>query len=91
MSEETTAAKCDDSAADCSIADALERAKDELEKAQAFYDRVRGQAAERMKAVRRTTVGDILDSTLEATKRHPVAGLTLAALLGYWLGRIFRR
>jgi ElaB/YqjD/DUF883 family membrane-anchored ribosome-binding protein len=72
-------------------ADALHRAKAELEKAQAFYEQVRRQAAERLKAVRRTSVGDVIDGTLETVKRHPVAGLTIAALIGFYLGRLFRR
>jgi ElaB/YqjD/DUF883 family membrane-anchored ribosome-binding protein len=75
----------------CSAADALHRAKAELEKAQAFYEHVRQQAAERLKAVRRTSVGDVIDGTLETVKRHPAAGLTIAALIGFYLGRLFRR
>jgi ElaB/YqjD/DUF883 family membrane-anchored ribosome-binding protein len=92
MSEETTTpASPEEPAAACSAADAIRRAKAELEKAQAFYDHLRQQAAERLKAVRRTSVGDVLDGTLEAVKRHPAAGLTLAALVGFFLGRLFRR
>jgi ElaB/YqjD/DUF883 family membrane-anchored ribosome-binding protein len=72
-------------------ADALHRAKAELEKAQAFYEHVRQQAAERLQAVRRTSVGDVLDGTLETVKRHPGASLTIAALIGFYLGRLFRR
>ena len=75
----------------CSAADALKRAKAELEKAQAFYESVKQQAVERVKAVRKTSVGDMIDGTLETVKRHPAAGLTLAALLGFFLGRLFRR
>ena len=74
-----------------SAADALKRAKAELEKAQAFYDHLRQQATERLKAVRRTSVGDVLDGTLGAVKRHPAAGLGIAALVGFLLGRLFRR
>ena len=75
----------------CSAADALRRAKAELEKAQAFYEHVRQQTAERLNAVRETSVGDVLDCTLKTVKRHPGASLTLAALLGFMLGRLFRR
>jgi ElaB/YqjD/DUF883 family membrane-anchored ribosome-binding protein len=78
-------------AGSCSAADALHRAKAELEKAQAFYEHLREQATERMKAVRKTSVGDVLDGTLETVKRHPAAGLGLAALVGFFLGRLFRR
>ena len=92
MSEEnTTPASPEEPAAACSAADALKRAKAELEKAQAFYETVRQQATERLKAVRQTSVGDVLDGTLEAVKRHPGASLTVAALVGFFLGRLFRR
>jgi ElaB/YqjD/DUF883 family membrane-anchored ribosome-binding protein len=92
MSEETTTpASPEEPAAACSAADALRRAKAELEKAQAFYDHLRQQATERLKAVRQTSVGDVLDGTLEAAKRHPAASLGIAALAGFFLGRLFRR
>jgi ElaB/YqjD/DUF883 family membrane-anchored ribosome-binding protein len=75
----------------CSAADALERAKAEFEKAQAFYENVCQQASERLKSVRETSVGDLIDGTLDAVKRRPGASLTIAAALGFALGRLFRR
>jgi ElaB/YqjD/DUF883 family membrane-anchored ribosome-binding protein len=75
----------------CSPAETLRRAKAELEKAHAFYEHVREQAAERIRDVRRKSVGDMLDGTLETVKRHPAASLTAAAVVGYLLGRLFRR
>ena len=75
----------------CSTASALKRAKGEFEKAQAYYEKVRQQAAERVKAARQTSVGDMIDGTLDGVRRHPGAGLTIAALLGFLLGRLFRR
>ena len=75
----------------CSAADALKRAKAEMEKAHEFYEHVRQQTAEKLKDVRELSVGDVLDGTLETVKRHPGASLTLAALLGFMLGRWFRR
>ena len=75
----------------CSAADALKRAKAEFEKAQTYYEKVRQQAAERVKAVRETSVGDMIDGTLDTVRRHPGAGLTLAAIVGFLLGRLFRR
>ncbi|NLF07003.1 MAG: hypothetical protein GX594_03355 [Pirellulaceae bacterium] len=71
--------------------DALSRAKAELERAKNCYENIRRETAERLKNVRKTTVGDIIDGTLETVKRHPAAGLGLAALLGFFLGRLFRR
>jgi ElaB/YqjD/DUF883 family membrane-anchored ribosome-binding protein len=75
----------------CAAAEALNRAKAEMERAHAFYEHVREQTAHRIKAARETTVGDMLDCTLKAVKRHPGAGLTLAAIVGFMLGRLFRR
>lgn len=75
----------------CSAADALKRAKAEFEKAQAYYEQVRQQAVEQIKTVRETSVGDLIDGTLEKVRRHPGAGLTVAALVGFLLGRLFRR
>jgi ElaB/YqjD/DUF883 family membrane-anchored ribosome-binding protein len=72
-------------------AEAVRRAKAELKKAQDFYLEVRKKAAERVEAVRKTTVGDVVDGTLSAVRKHPCAGLTLAAAAGYFLGRLFRR
>ena len=75
----------------CSAADALKRAKAEFEKAQAYYEKVRQQAVEGVKAVRTKTIGDVIDGALEAVRRHPGASLTIAALVGLLLGRLFRR
>jgi ElaB/YqjD/DUF883 family membrane-anchored ribosome-binding protein len=92
MSEEHTTSAADESpSAVCSAAEALRRAKAELEKAQAFYESVRQQAAERIEAVRKTNIGDVLDCTLETVKRRPCASLAVAAALGFFLGRLFRR
>lgn len=71
--------------------DALSRAKAELERAKTCCENVRHEAAERLKTVRKTSVGDIIDGTLETVKRHPAAGLGVAALLGFFIGRLFRR
>jgi ElaB/YqjD/DUF883 family membrane-anchored ribosome-binding protein len=74
-----------------SAADAVRRAKIELEKAQKLYAEVRQQAAERLEKVRQTTVGDMIDGTLDAVRKRPALGLSLAAVLGFFVGRMFRR
>lgn len=71
--------------------DAISQAKAELDRAKACYKNVRRQATEQLKNVRKTNIGDIIDGTLETVKRHPAAGLGVAALLGFFLGRLFRR
>jgi ElaB/YqjD/DUF883 family membrane-anchored ribosome-binding protein len=75
----------------CSVADALGRAKAELENVQAYCENVRQQAAERLKTLRAASVGDVIDGTLDAVRRHPGASLTIAALVGFFLGGLFRR
>jgi hypothetical protein len=72
-------------------AEAVRLAKEELEKAQAMYDRMRRQATEKIQAARDLSVGDAIDGTLNAVRRHPGIGLAAAGLLGYFLGRLFRR
>jgi len=74
-----------------SAADAVRRAKIELEKAQQLYKEVRQEAVERLEKVRQTTVGDVIDGTLEAVRKRPALGLSVAALVGFFLGRLFRR
>jgi hypothetical protein len=72
-------------------ADAVRLAKSELEKAQKKYNDVRRQAADKIKAVRETTMGDIIDKTLVAVKRHPGSSLLVSAALGFCLGRRFQK
>ena len=72
-------------------AEAVRLAKMELEKAQKFYDDVCRQAADKIKAVRETTVGDVIDKTLVTVKRHPGPSLIVSAALGFCLGRLFQR
>jgi ElaB/YqjD/DUF883 family membrane-anchored ribosome-binding protein len=72
-------------------ADALRRAKAELRMAQDFYEDVRHRAAERLEAVRQTTVGDLMDGATEFVKRHPGSGLLAAAAAGFFLGRWLKR
>jgi ElaB/YqjD/DUF883 family membrane-anchored ribosome-binding protein len=75
----------------CSVADALGRAKAELENVQAYCENVRQRAAERLKTLRAASVGDVIDGTLDAVRRHPGASVTIAALVGFFLGALFRR
>jgi ElaB/YqjD/DUF883 family membrane-anchored ribosome-binding protein len=92
MTDVNTATSSPQAPADvCSAADALKRAKEEFEKAQAYYENVCQQAAERLKTIRASCVGDVIDGTLDAVRRHPGTSLTMAALLGFYLGRLFRR
>ena len=74
-----------------SAADAVRRAEAELEKARGLYEKVRQDATERLRKVRETTVGDAIDGTLQAVRKHPGPGVLLAMAVGFFLGRLFRR
>ena len=72
-------------------ADAVRLAEAELEKARQLYQKVRQEATDRLRAVRAKTVGDLVDGTLEVVKKHPGPGVIVAAMIGFFLGRLFRR
>ena len=74
-----------------SAAEAVRRAKAELKKAKDLYAQVRRQAADRLDAVRKTTVGDVVDGTLNTVRKRPGMSLFAATLAGFLLGRLFRR
>ena len=91
----TGAEKSADSHCECPevrlAAEAVRLAKMELQKAEKLYENVRRQAAEKLQAVRETTVGDIIDRTLVTVKRHPGWSLAASAAMGFWLGRWVQR
>lgn len=72
-------------------AEAVRRAEAELEKAQQLYQKVRQKATDRLKAVREKSLGDLINGTLEVVKKHPGPGVIVAAMIGFFLGRLFRR
>ena len=89
------AEKCADVAGECPevhlAAEAVRLAKMELEKAEKFYEDLCRHAADKIKAVRETTVGDVIDRTLVTVKRHPGPSLIISTALGFCLGRWFQR
>ena len=72
-------------------AEAVQRAEAELEKAQQLYQKVRQEATDRLKAAREKSVGDLIDGTLGLVKKYPGPGVIVAAMIGFFLGRLFRR
>jgi len=72
-------------------ADAVRAAEAELKKAQQLYRQVRQKATNRLKAVREKSVGELIDGTLNTVKKHPGPGVIVAVVIGFFLGRIFRR
>ena len=72
-------------------ADAIHRAQAELEKACATYRNLRKEATEQVRKLRESTVGDIVEGSLETVRKHPALGVALATMVGFFLGRLFRR
>lgn len=72
-------------------ASAVALAEAELKRAREAYDRVYDEAIRRLRDVREAKVGDLCDGVLEKVKRYPAPSLVITALLGFFLGRLFRR
>jgi ElaB/YqjD/DUF883 family membrane-anchored ribosome-binding protein len=72
-------------------AEAVQRAEAELERAQHFYQKVRQEATEGFRTVREKKVSDLVEGTLEAVRKYPGPGVIVAAVIGFFLGRLFRR
>ena len=62
-----------------------------LKEARQCYDDVRRKAADHLREARETTLGDVFDRVIVTVKRHPRGSLAVAAALGFFLGRLFRR
>ena len=70
---------------------AVALAEAELKRARAAYDRVYDEALRRLREVREAKVGDVCDGVLEKVKRYPGPSVVVATVLGFFLGRLFRR
>ena len=71
--------------------EAVQKAEAELQKARQWYREVRREATERLSRVRQKRVGELVDDTLKLVRKHPGPSVLIAALAGFWLGRLFRR
>jgi ElaB/YqjD/DUF883 family membrane-anchored ribosome-binding protein len=58
---------------------------------QELCQKVRQEATDKLRQMRETTVGDLLDRSLNVVKKHPGAGVLLAAAVGFFFGRLFKR
>ncbi|MCA9248643.1 MAG: hypothetical protein KDA42_16070 [Planctomycetales bacterium] len=70
---------------------AVRTAREELEKAQALCQKVREQASATIDDAREQSLGDWVDASLEAVRKHPAAGVSLAFAAGMFLGRLLRK
>ena len=72
-------------------AEAVRCAKEEFEKACATYQNLRKEATDQVRKLRESTVGDVVEGSLEMVRKHPALGVGLAAMVGFFFGRLFRR
>lgn len=83
---------CDDDASEVEAAEeAVRRAKQQLKEARQAYWQLRRRAVEELKQIREKSVGDLVDGTLDQVKRRPGPSILVAVLVGFFLGRLFRR
>jgi ElaB/YqjD/DUF883 family membrane-anchored ribosome-binding protein len=71
--------------------DAIRRAEEELRRARQWYEQLRQKATERIKEVRESGLGDITCGTLKLVRKYPGPSVIIAMVLGFFLGRLFRR
>ena len=67
------------------------RMADELKEARQCCDDMRHKAVECLQNARSKTLGDVLDGAASFVKRHPQCSLGIAATIGFFMGRLFRR
>jgi ElaB/YqjD/DUF883 family membrane-anchored ribosome-binding protein len=72
-------------------AEAVRLAREELAKACETYKALRKEATDQVRKLRESTVGDVVEGSLEMVRKNPALGVGLAALVGFFLGRLFRR
>lgn len=71
--------------------EAVRQAKEQFEKAQQYCQQLRSETAAELQGLREMNLGDLLDKSLALVRKHPGCGVCLAAFVGYFLGRIFRK
>lgn len=91
VSENDTEKQIDQSPKVRKAADAVRQAEARLQQARELYEKVRRKTVDRLRSARGKTVGELIDGTLEGVKKHPGFGVIAAALVGFFLGRMFRR
>lgn len=72
-------------------AEALHRAREQLEQAQSAYENVCRQAKSTVDELRSGAGGDTVNRLLEWVRRHPGPSVLAAAACGFFLGKLFRR
>jgi len=71
--------------------EAVRRAREEFDKAQEAYHRLREEASEGFEHLREKNVGDLIEGAMCFVRKNPGPGVLIAAVLGFFLGRLFSR
>lgn len=71
--------------------EAVRRAREEFEKAQHAYHRLRDDACESFQHIQEKNVGDLVAAALSFVRKNPGPGVLAAMAVGFVLGRLFRR
>lgn len=71
--------------------EAVRRAREEFEKAQDLYYRLREEASEGFDQFREKNVGDLIQGAMCFVRKNPGPGVLIAAAVGFFLGRLFGR
>ncbi|HUY91092.1 MAG TPA: hypothetical protein VMV10_20305 [Pirellulales bacterium] len=71
--------------------EAVRRAREEFEKAQELYHRLREEASEGFEHLREKNVGDLIEGAMGFVRKNPGPGVLIAAALGFFFGRLFSR
>jgi ElaB/YqjD/DUF883 family membrane-anchored ribosome-binding protein len=74
-----------------SAAEAVAKAKAELEAAQRLYEQVRQKAVKKIHDLRECNWSAALEETRCFVKKHPGLSVTLGAFAGFYLGRWFQK
>jgi ElaB/YqjD/DUF883 family membrane-anchored ribosome-binding protein len=56
-----------------------------------IFEEVCQQAVKQLERVRQVEAGKLVDGTLDMVRKHPGAGVAVAVLAGFCLGRLWRR
>lgn len=69
----------------------VRKAQSELARAQDYYQRARTEATEQLHDLREASPSELTEATLRYVRRNPGVGVIVSAVLGFFLGRLFRR
>jgi hypothetical protein len=72
-------------------AEAVRCAEAEWRRAKEGYEKLKGEAAARIKAAREASLGQTIDAILAAVRKYPGPSVVVALLAGLFLGRLFKK